>query len=1077
MIEKIRLWRGLVLVFAVLLSIAIAAAIVLESFRSQIDNFLGTRSEVIESTDDGTLYSAFTPPEDVLNEDGSGNSQKLIQKFIDYGRRQTSGGAVLLKNGGGGADEALPLASGSSVTLLGLRSHVMIHGAGQGMPIRGPVITLEEALGESRTDFNDPANSASGTFTTLTDYDFEGAGFKLNPTMIENYDTLNETCQQTLTGPWRLTSSGFYSGPYDPKEPSIADIEAVDPDYESSFGEYGDAAIVVIGRPGGENRDYERGGVAEGLGAEEPLELTTNERDIIDKASEHFEKVIVLLNCTSPMEIGELKDNDKVDSVLWVGHPGNYGTLGIADILCGRVSPSGSLYDIYAEKGMSHPAMVNFGDYTLANPESDYTRQASNGGNNAKYVIEAEGIYVGYRYYETRYNDIIEGRGNADSAAGAVASSGNWNYTEEVAYGFGYGMSYSDFTQELVGRPEIEHGAHDFTMTFTVRVTNSASGVPAACNVQLYGQAPYKQNGVEKSAIQLLAYDKTDVLDPGDSETLTIKVDLQNLASYDSTHDNCDGTKGTYILDEGDYYFAIGNGAHDALKNILAAQGKTVANTSGKMDYDGDASKTFEYTYDYAGSGAVDDTTFSVTKAGVKVSNHLEYADWNYFEPGKVTYLSRSDWSGTYPVEYTNMTATDDMLEQINGKLYTIKTDDDTSDIKFGVDHGMHFSEMKFSEFDDPRWDDLLEQMTIEEAMGVVASGGNSFRTIESVGFVEASLTENSGNGMDLQLFQTNAPDAPWTIATENDKSDPNSDYELEVFGCGPLVASSFDPDLQYELGEMVGLQALMVGMPILWGPGLNTHRHPYNGRNSDYYSEDPVLSGGIAMEFAMGALEYGLIAAPKHFAFNDQETNRKGVAPFMTEQRAREVELRAFQIAVEATKYDEIEGKNVGMRGLMCSFSKIGPVECTASRGLMTDILQGEWGFHGYAVTDISDDFDLFTAIAYAGTTGYDVRRGHTPSGFSQYESLADGVTPSPGLYENDATMLEALKHAAHNVLWVFCQSNLMNMYNSTSHAVWQMTWWRGAYISMIVVFGVLAAASAALYVVGSVKKRREVK
>ncbi len=151
-------------------------------------------------------------------------------------------------------------------------------------------------------------------------------------------------------------------------------------------------------------------------------------------------------------------------------------------------------------------------------------------------------------------------------------------------------------------------------------------------------------------------------------------------------------------------------------------------------------------------------------------------------------------------------------------------------------------------------------------------------------------------------------------------------------------------------------------------------------------------------MEFSMGALDYGLIAAPKHFAFNDQETNRNGIAPFMTEQRAREVELRAFQIAVEATKYDEIEGKDVGMRGLMCSFSKIGPVECTASRGLMTDILQNEWGFHGYAVTDISDDFDLFTAIAYAGTTGYDVRRGHTPSGFSQYESLADGVTPSPG-------------------------------------------------------------------------------
>ena len=228
-------------------------------------------------------------------------------------------------------------------------------------------------------------------------------------------------------------------------------------------------------------------------------------------------------------------------------------------------------------------------------------------------------------------------------------------------------------------------------------------------------------------------------------------------------------------------------------------------------------------------------------------------------------------------------------------------------------------------------------------------------------------------------------------------------------------------------------------------------------------------------MEFSMGALDYGLIAAPKHFAFNDQETNRNGIAPFMTEQRAREVELRAFQIAVEATKYDEIEGKDVGMIGLMCSFSKIGAVECTASRGLMTDILQNEWGFHGYAVTDISDDFDIYTAVAYAGTTGYDVRAGYTPSGFDRYQSMADGVTPSPELYEGDAELLTSIKRASKNVLWAFCQSNLMNGYNSTSHAVWNMTWWRGLYIAAIIVFGVLAAGSLAMYVISEVKKKEE--
>jgi beta-glucosidase len=1065
MLRKTSFWRGMSFVMTIMLAITSSASVVLESFNSQIDSLLGTSSEKIVTSDDGSLWSTFTPPTDVLNADGSGNSEKLIKKFIDFGREQAAGGSVLLKNGGAGSDKVLPLSSGSKVTLLGARSHTMIQGASFGMPIEGPVITFEEALSKNKTDFTNPANIVTGgrgalpDVSRLSNYDFDGAGYKLNPTMIGIYDTLNKENKLTLVGPRQ-------SATFDPLEPSIAQMQGLDANYKASFASYNDAAIVVVGRPSGESNDYLPGGVAAGTGAKEPLELTTNERDLIKLATDNFNKVIVLINTTSTMEIDELKENSKVDAILWVAHPGNYGTLGIADILCGKVNPSGALTDLYAAKNMSHPAMQNMGKFSYSNKDL-----ITRGISSQNYVMEPEGIYVGYRYYETRYNDIVYGTGNANSTVGAVASKGNWNYNDEVTYGFGYGLSYSTFTQEFVGNPVINVSAHSITMDFKVKVTNSTSGVKGKSIVQIYGQAPYIKGGVEKSAIQLLGFDKTGELAPGASETLTIKVDLQDLASYDSSVTNGDGTKGTYILDEGKYYFSFGNGAHDALNNILTKQGK-----SAGMDYAGSAAKVFEWNYDYKGSGTVDTTTFAISKNNQQVSNQLEYADWNSFEgASKVTNFSRSDWQGTYPKTYANMTAPASMIPLLNGKYYEVKTTDDTSAIKFG-DSSVEYTlaDMKLSDYDDPRWDALMNKISLVDAMGVIAANGNNFRNLDSIGFPKGSYTENSGNGVALSLFQTITPNAPWTIATPTDKSDPNSEYKLEVFGAGPLVASSFDPDLFKELGETIGLQALFVGLPILWGPGLNTHRHPYNGRNGDYYSEDPILSGVVAMEFSMGALKYGLIAAPKHFAFNDQETNRGNVAPFMTEQRAREIELRAFQIAVEANKYDTPE-KNVGMLGLMSSFSKIGPVECTSSYGLQTGILQNEWGFHGYAVTDINDDFDIFTAVAYSGSTGYDVRMGYTDSGFDKYQSMADKIMPTPEMYAKDATMLKVFKTAAHRTLWTFAQSNFMNAYNSSSHVEWQMTWWRGAYIGGISVFGILMLGFATMYILSTKKAKKD--
>ena len=1082
--KKRALWRGLTTLFTFIFSLTIIIGVVAESYKATIDTALGTLSEkfVSENTEDDPLYDKFQPSAEVLNEDGTGNSHALIQKAIDLNRQQAAEGAVLLKNNNADG-QGLPLAGNSQVTLFGIRSHVSLLGSSFGVKAQGPYISLEQALTQNKTDFKNTIaytlnnNFATGEVTrgaTLDswsgdEFEFEGAGFTVNPVMTAVYDKLNET--------YLHSENETPSAEYDPGEPSAAEIKAVNSDYAASFAEYGDAAIVVISRPSAESKDYLPGGVVDGLGAEEPLQLTANERDTIEMAKKCSDNVIVLLNSANAVEIGDLKNDPEIDSILWIGFPGCYGMLGVSDILCGRTSPSGALPDIYATYNMSAPAMQNMGNFQYENGAEMLTRGAGQtGGTTGNYLIEAEGIYVGYRYYETRYYDSVFGNGNAGSPVGAYASSAEWDYDKEVAYGFGYGLSYTDFTQEFEGEPEFNvstdpvTGVCDATAVFHVKVTNTGD-MAGKSIVQIYGQAPYTEGGVEKSAVQLLNFGKTDTLKPGESQVVSVEVDLQYIASYDNTYDNGDGTVGTYILDPGTYYFAMGNGAHDALNHMMARQGADPESLSGESN----SAMAYEHkiTEDFISS-----TAFSVSKTGEKISNQLDYADWNYFQPGEVTYLSRTDWAGTYPKSYTDMTlVNEELINLLNGDYYTIQTDDDTSGITWGKDSNLMFYEMYGTDFDDAKWQDLLDKMTLEEAQYLATFGGPSIPGVSSIGTVETYMTENAGNGVAVNLNASKDTGAPWSISA----SDPNGNWHPEVFANAPLVAASFNQDLYKEVGSFIGEEALFTGIPILWGPGLNTHRHAYNGRNGEYYSEDPVLSGSAAMEFAIGALDYGLIAAPKHFAFNDQETNRRGVAPYMLEQRAREVELRAYQIAFEATKYDT-EEVDAGMRGLMISFSKIGPVECTASYELMTEILKEEWGFKGYAVTDIYDDTDIYGAVLASGTTCFDTRGisgfygATTLENCSTFATQVDGSKVSAQLLSGDARLQNAVKDSCHNILYAFSQSSLMNRYNSTTHIEQTMTWWRMAYMAAIAAFGILLLASGALYVVSSKRKEREV-
>lgn len=1072
MSKRNTLLRGTAALFSFVFSLSCVAGTIMEGYKATIDTALGTQSEkfVSEDTPDDPLYNKFTPSAEVLNEDGTGNSHALIQKAINLGRKQAAEGSVLLKNNG-----ALPLSSGSNVTLMGIRSHIPLIGSSFGVKAKGPYISLEQALSQNKTDFQNTiaytlnTNYQTGEVTRALslsewhgdEFEFEGAGFHINPTMVEIYTKLNET--------YLHSENETPSANYDPQEPSMAEVASIDPDYASSFAQYGDAAIVVLSRPSAESKDYLPGSVAEGTGASEPLELTTNELELLEAAKQASDKVIVLINSANAMEIGALKSDPEIDAILWIGFPGCYGMLGVADILCGRVSPSGGLPDIFPTYNLSAPAMQNMGNFAYLNAEDAVSRAKSQ-----NYIIEAEGIYVGYRYYETRYADAVNGLGNAASPVGAYASTSEWDYDNEVAYGFGYGLSYTTFSQEMMGQPEIhvdidpETGAPNIYATFQVKVTNTGS-VSGKTPVQIYGQAPYTAGGVEKSAIQLIGFSKTSLLAPGQSETVAVKADLEYIASYDVNYDNGDGTTGTYILDPGIYYFAAGNGAHDALNNILALQGADASKMAG-------AGNPVMACAQSITEDLISKTAFSISKTGAKISNQIPYADWNYYQPGEVTYLSRADWAGTYPKTYDTMTLTSEQLiSDLNGHYYTIQTGDDTSAVKWEQDSDIMFHQMYGKDFDDPAWNELLDKISLEEAQYMATFGGPSLPGIESIGTVEIYATENAGNGVDVNLNASKDTGAPWNIRAD----DPNGNWYPIVFGNAPLVAASFNADLYKEVGEFIGEESLFVGIPILWGPGLNTHRHAYNGRNGEYYSEDSVLSGNAAMEFAIGALEYGLIAAPKHYAFNDQETNRAGVAPYMTEQRAREVELRAYQIAFEASKYDTADF-DAGMRGLMTSFSKIGGVECTASTGLMTNILMDEWGFKGYAVTDIYDDTDLYGAVLNSGVTCFDTRGisgfyGNTTlENCSTFASQNDGTKVSSVLLIGDANLQQHVKESTHNILYALANSNLMNRYNSTTHLQQVMTWWRGAYLTLIAVSGLLMIGSAGLYVV-CVRKNKE--
>lgn len=1021
MSRKRNLWRGLTTLTASLLTVSVAAGPVVDSYRTDIDKFLGTKSSamVTDSTDED-LYT--------YKSDYSSTTE-LLDSIEDLGERMSEEGTVLLKN----ENNALPLSKDETqkLSLLGFSSYYPVQGGDMGSSL-----SVNKGTDADTVDFVEALNAK---------------GFGINENLQKLYKSL-EADFKTEVNMWGNIMEYYHitapatDGVFASKEPSQEKMDSVDDKWKDSMDDY-NVMLVTIGRSSTENGTYlpsvDGVDASQDLNQTDPLGLSDDERDLINAAVEAKEnnggKVIVMLNNANAMEIDEIKNNDGVDAIMEIGFPGGYGFYGVADILSGEANPSGHLTDTYAVTNANSPSAQNFGNYEWTNADPSVNINAEE--------VEAEDIYTGYKYYETRYADTVLGQGNADATVGSSTGKA-WNYDDEVSYPFGYGLSYTTFEQTL---KSVDVDLANRTVTAEVDVKNTGD-VAGKDVVQLYTSVPYTdydvENKVEKSAVQLLDYEKTDMIEPGESQTVTITADAQDMASWDSSCENEAGTTGNWILDNGTYYFTVGNGAHEAVNNVLAAQ-----------DQDVEGNKDNVQTWEL---GDFDSSSFAVTLNGTPVENQLQDADLNNWMEDTVTYLSRNDWEGTWPETYKDLTATDEMISTMADDYSDIEANGDPSSVTFGADNGMTLANMKgVEDITDERWSTLMDQLTLEECLIRTGLGGTSTKVIESITSPEAIQNDGPNGFNSYPLGQYANSDAstgdPCVIAED----DPNRDYKMGVMANETVIGQTFSKQLAAEWGKAVGNYSLWANTAIWWGVGTNLHRTPYNARNHEYFSEDAVLTAGQGAAIIKAGHDYGVLIAPKHLAFNDTEINRTGIAEFMTEQAARENELRGTQSCIE----------DANALAVMTTYNRVGCVTSNAHTGLLLNILHKEWGFKGLMSEDFIQD-PAYTKIHMA------VHNGVTMTCNTGDNTMAavEAVWPywSVENASQSEELLTDLKQAMLYQNYALANSNAMDGMSTSTHIEKLNTWYDNLITGLRIGFGVLTVLCAAMYLLGLKKKEQ---
>lgn len=987
--------RGLAALMTCLMVLSIVGTGVANTYRGALDDTLGTESYVTINDDSAARFKTdYATIED------------MAAAARDIAIREGEEGTVVMKNDNG----VLPLKANANVALFGLAAY-NVYGPKGG---NADAASLADALAGAGLNVNE----------TLKDYYMTNI-INMHTEMRANRWTGKEV-PTTVYDHMYVSAPGDWTT-YQIAEVPPAEFEAlgVPANWKEAIAK-DSIGICVFARGAGEGNTYKPGSALNYAGeatGEDPLKLSADELAVVEAAKETCSKVIVLLNTGNNMMIADIAEggSHEVDGICYIGCPNDYQTIGIANVLTGKVNATGALASAFVRDHQSIPAVQNvggdyFADYEIVcrNDDPRYPGKeignigtGSFGGadtyNGGMYIVEAEGIYVGYKYYETRYFDAVMGQGNANSAAGATQGSA-WNYGDEMLYTFGHGLSYLDYTQTIKS-VTVDRSVNG-NITAVVEVKNN-SNQDGKFLTQLYVQQPYtdydRTNLVEKSAVMFLNSAKVDVA-AGKSKEVTITIPTKYLASYDANNAK------TYILDAGDYYFTAAAGAHEAVNNILAAQGKTVA--------DG---------MDAAGSKAVvswkldqlDNTTFAIAN-NTTVTNVADDADLNYWLPGTVTYLTRQDWN-TFPINYNKLNLKiadspkkDQWIAEMRGETYTISDTGAAAEAVPGPKFtAAEIGAEQLNNINDPYWDKLVHAITIDEAVGAVIHGGSRSDTLTNID--NPVVIQNEG---------------PTGISAGYTDEATGKTYKFNV-NSQTLLGCSFNPELAYQWGLVEGNSCLWVERYDLWGSGLTLNRTPYNGRNYEYISEDPMLTNVIGREVIQGCSDKGIINGPKHMGFNDQEHNRAGISAYMTEQKFRETDLRGFEGALSDA---------FGM-GVMIAFNRIGATNASHHVGMIQKIVRGEWGFKGLISTDMMNNYLYFNAesMVMAGITqvaDFAADNSHINLG----EGGVDAVWPhiSVETVSKDANLVEQARENLKYQLYIFANSAILNI--STQRV---NTWW----------------------------------
>jgi beta-glucosidase len=873
-----------------------------------------------------------------------------------------AGGIVLAKN----TDDALPLATGARVTLLGRAAADPVFGGS----------------GSGSVDTNSAVTARAG---------LENAGFQVNDEVL---DVIEAFADEHPRG--YIEMDNPEASTYDIGELPVADYDA----QAASFANYPDAAVVVIGRPGGEGGDLTQdmtGWDDHAVPGQHQLQLNQDERDLLDLATSHFTTVVVVVNASTTLELGDVQADPAIDAVLLAGSPGATGLNALGSILAGDVNPSGRTADLWAADFTADPTYVNFGAFLYDDLEVSYPvpaveRAASNATvtGEAPFVNYAEGLYIGYRYYET------------------AAAEGFLDYDEAVVYPFGYGLSYTTFAWDVVGT---EAGDVDGTVAVSVEVTNTGD-VAGRDVVELYSSAPYTPGGIEKPEVVLADFAKTTLLAPGASETVTLEVAVEDLASYDHLDHRA------YVLEAGDYLLSVRTDSH------------TVAPGTEPITY------TVADDVVYTGDDHRASDRAGVTNQFDDVSAQFSAEP----EDGKILAMSRADFAGTFPTAPTSdLHVADDAV--VAGFA---AWDDDAAAAEFDGDmpttdvrSDRTLVDLRGLPKDDPLWDELLDSLSVGDMTDMLLNGAYQTAAIGSIA-----------------KPQTSEPDGPAGFSSFINSSINGTAYPSQY-----LIAQTWDVELGADMGRMLGNEALHKDINGWYAPAVNLHRSPFGGRNFEYYSEDPHLSGALLTAVANGVAEKGVYTLIKHYALNEQETNRvnNGIATWATEQTIRELYLKPFEMAVKnivmpvayvADDDGTIAETTIGAGGIMSSFNRIGATWAGGSPALMTTVLRDEWGFEGFAISD----FNLYPYMnpnegIHAGT---DLTLTFQPS-----KSFTD---------TSSAKARTDIRNATHHVLFTVANSNAMNGLAPGATVAYTPPTWVYAQIIGTAVIGLLVLTGTVL-------------